>query len=35
VLSSGDMGIADVTHQNKNNLTISFAGAQSGKAHLN
>tara|TARA_R100000544_G_scaffold15655_1_gene7329 strand:+ start:17 stop:721 length:705 start_codon:yes stop_codon:yes gene_type:complete len=35
VLSSGDMGIADVTHQDKNNLTIGFAVAESGKAHLN
>ena len=35
VLSSGDMGIADVSHQDKNNLTISFAVATSGKAYLN
>ena len=35
VLSSGDMGIADVTHQDKNNLTISFSVASSGKAYLN
>ena len=35
VLSSGDMGIADVTHQDKNNLTISFSVATSGKAYLN
>lgn len=34
-LSSGVEGIADVTHQDKNNLTISFRVAESGTAHLN
>jgi len=34
-LSSGVEGIADVEHQDKNNLTISFRVAESGTAHLN
>jgi|TARA_R110001632_G_scaffold204389_1_gene327898 hypothetical protein len=34
-LSSGIEGIADVEHQDKNNLTISFRVAESGTAHLN
>ena len=35
ILSSSDMGVADVVHQDKNNLTISFAVPQSGNAYLN
>ena len=35
VLSTGKQGYADVNHIDKNNLTITFAGAESGKAYMN
>ena len=35
VLSTGQVGYGDVTYINENNLTITFAGAESGKAYLN
>lgn len=35
VLSTGQKGYGDVTYINKNNLTISFSGAESGKAYMN
>ena len=35
VLSSGKKGYGDVNYTDKNNLTISFAGAESGKAYMN
>lgn len=35
VLSTGQMGVADVTYINANNLTITFSGDESGKAYLN
>ena len=34
-LSNGQIGQACVTHQDKNNLTIEFSGANSGTAYLN
>jgi hypothetical protein len=35
VLSTGQQGFGDVTFIDKNNLTITFAGATSGKAYIN
>ncbi len=35
VLSTGQKGFGDVTYANDNNLTITFAGAESGKAYTN
>lgn len=35
VLSSGQQGYGDVTYIDENNLTITFAGAESGKAYIN
>ena len=35
VLSTGQQGFGDVTFIDKNNLTIAFAGAISGKAYIN
>jgi len=35
VLSTGQKGFGDVTYANDNNLTITFAGAESGKAYMN
>jgi len=35
VLSSGKKGYGDVNYTDKNNLTITFAGAESGKAYMN
>jgi hypothetical protein len=35
VLSTGQQGYGDVKFIDKNNLTISFAGATSGKAYIN
>jgi len=35
VLSTGQKGYGDVTYVDENNLTISFAGAESGKAYMN
>jgi len=35
VLSTGQMGVADVTYIDANNLTITFSGDESGKAYLN
>tara|TARA_B100000768_G_C11194540_1_gene338859 strand:- start:146 stop:832 length:687 start_codon:yes stop_codon:yes gene_type:complete len=35
VLNSGQQGYADVTFIDENNLTITFAGAESGKAYIN
>ena len=35
VLSTGQKGYGDVTYIDENNLTISFAGAESGKAYMN
>jgi hypothetical protein len=34
-LSTGQVGIADVTYIDPNNLTITFAGDESGKAYMN
>jgi len=34
-LPSGQVGQADVTYIDENNLTITFAGAESGKAYMN
>ena len=34
-LSTGQVGIADVTYINANNLTITFSGDESGKAYMN
>jgi hypothetical protein len=34
-LSTGQVGIADVTYIDTNNLTITFAGDESGKAYMN
>lgn len=35
MLPSGHIGIADVTHLDENNLTITFAGNETGKAIIN
>ena len=35
VLSTGQQGYGDVTFIDENNLTITFAGAESGKAYMN
>jgi len=35
ILSSGQVGLADVIHIDENNLIINFSGAESGKATLN
>lgn len=35
VLSTGQVGIADVNYVDANNLTITFSGDESGKAYLN
>jgi hypothetical protein len=35
VLSTGKKGYGDVTYTDKNNLLISFTGAESGKAYMN
>lgn len=35
VLSTGQKGYGDVTYVDENNLTISFKGAESGKAYMN
>jgi hypothetical protein len=35
VLSTGQKGYGDVTYVDNNNLTISFAGDESGKVYLN
>ena len=35
VLSTGQVGIADVTYIDANNLTITFSGDESGKAYMN
>lgn len=35
MLPSGHIGMADVTHINENNLTITFAGDETGKAIIN
>ena len=35
VLSTGQVGMGDVVYIDNNNLTITFAGAESGKAYLN
>jgi hypothetical protein len=35
VLSSGQQGFGDVNFIDKNNLTITFTGAQTGKAYIN
>jgi hypothetical protein len=35
VLSTGQQGYGDVTFIDENNLTITFAGAETGKAYLN
>ena len=34
-LSTGQVGIADVSYIDENNLTITFAGDESGKAYMN
>ena len=34
-LSSGQVGYGDVTYVDENNLTITFSGAESGKAYMN
>ena len=34
-LSTGQQGFADVTYIDENNLTITFASAESGKAYIN
>jgi hypothetical protein len=35
VLSTGQVGIADVKYIDENNLTITFSGDESGKAYMN
>lgn len=35
VLSTGQKGYGDVTYTDSNNLTVSFAGAETGKAYIN
>jgi hypothetical protein len=35
VLSTGQKGYGDVTYTDANNLTVSFAAAESGKAYIN
>ena len=35
VLSTGQKGYGDITYIDENNLTITFAGAESGKAYIN
>ena len=35
VLSTGQKGYGDVTYTDANNLTVSFAGLESGKAYIN
>ena len=35
VLSTGQKGYADVSYTDANNLTITFTGAESGKAYMN
>jgi hypothetical protein len=35
VLSTGQVGIADVVYIDENNLTITFSGDESGKAYMN
>jgi hypothetical protein len=35
VLSTGQVGFGDIQYIDNNNLTITFAGAESGKAYLN
>ena len=35
VLSSGQKGYGDVTYVDNNNLTITFAGDESGKVYIN
>jgi hypothetical protein len=35
VLSTGQKGYGDITYVDANNLTISFAAAESGKAYIN
>jgi hypothetical protein len=35
VLSTGQKGYGDITYIDKNNLTITFASAESGKAYIN
>lgn len=35
VLSTGQKGYGDVTYVDANNLTITFAGDESGKAYMN
>lgn len=35
VLSTGQKGYGDVTYIDENNLTITFGGAESGKAYMN
>lgn len=35
VLSTGQKGYGDVTYIDNNNLTITFAGAETGKAYIN
>ena len=35
VLSTGQKGYGDITYIDANNLTISFAGAETGKAYIN
>jgi hypothetical protein len=35
VLSTGQKGFGDVTYTDANNLTVSFAGLESGKAYIN
>jgi hypothetical protein len=35
MLPSGHIGIADITHIDQNNLTITFAGDETGKAIIN
>jgi hypothetical protein len=34
-LSSGQVGYGDITYINNNSITITFAGAESGKAYIN
>ena len=35
VLSTGQKGYGDITYIDENNLTITFASAESGKAYMN
>ena len=35
VLSTGQVGVADIVYIDENNLTITFSGDESGKAYLN